>query len=155
MSSEFEISKLLQVTSEGKYAATVAAFEVVDLIDQVKVPKEFLNRKPSIQALQILSEKSLTFDFISDESRQALREKLGIEDNPVYARPTANDVAGQIFADTEAPEMISDSRELNDSGFEDSEEDSDDDDALMDDDDSDTDDDYDSDDFNDSDDSDD
>lgn len=103
MSSEFEIKRLLELTQNHKYAATVAAFEVVDLIDQIVVPKSFMNRKPSIKAMQIMSENTVQYGFISDEQREELYIELGGE--PEYESavpaPSATAVAEKIFAPSE------------------------------------------------------
>jgi hypothetical protein len=99
MPSEFEIKQLLEITSEEKYATTVAAFEVVDLIHQIEVPKEYENRKPAIKAMQILADKGVQYAFISDEKRDEHYQELGEGEGDEmleYAQPTAADVAEQI-----------------------------------------------------------
>ena len=73
---DFEITKLLELTDREKYAATVAAFEIIEKLDQLDIPKKYQNRKPSIRALAALSEKVVQFDFIDDETREKIEEEL-------------------------------------------------------------------------------
>jgi hypothetical protein len=73
---EFEISKLLELTDKAKYAVTVAAFEAIDKLDQIDLPKKYNNRKASIRAMIALSEGLITYDYIDDTQREALDEEL-------------------------------------------------------------------------------
>lgn len=100
MSKEFEISRLLELTEKNKYATTVAAFEVIDLLDQIDIPKKMITRKPAIQAMHALSEQAVAWDYISDEQRRALDEEL----NPV---PDGVD-PGSIFNTSGSAAPISD-----------------------------------------------
>ena len=45
MSKDFEISKLLKLTDENKYETAVAAFEVIDNLEAIAIPKKIANRK--------------------------------------------------------------------------------------------------------------
>lgn len=74
---EFEISRLLELSRDQKYATTVAAFEVIDLIEQIELPKKMINRKPAVKALTALHDRLVQWDFISEEERAALEEELG------------------------------------------------------------------------------
>lgn len=73
---EFEISKLLSLADKEKYATTVAAFEVIDKLEQIEMPRRFLSRKPAVKAMIALSEGIVRYDYISDEDRRALEEEL-------------------------------------------------------------------------------
>lgn len=80
MSREFDISRLLVFTSKDKYAATVAASEVIDLGEQIELPKKLQRLKPAVRAIYILDNDIAKWDFIEEEERQALREELGLVD---------------------------------------------------------------------------
>ncbi len=73
---EFEISRLLELTATEKYATTVAAFEVIEMIDQLDIPKKVQHRKPSIQALTLLADKHIQWDYIEDSAREELEAEL-------------------------------------------------------------------------------
>jgi len=76
MAKDFDITRLLDLTRESKYATTVAAFEAIDLLEQINVPRKYRTRKPAIQALYALSDGLVRYDYISDEQRNALDEEL-------------------------------------------------------------------------------
>ncbi len=73
---EFEISKLLELTDKAKYAVTVAAFETVDKLDQLDLPRKYSGKKASVRAMMALSEGIVTYDFIDENRREALEEEL-------------------------------------------------------------------------------
>jgi TATA-binding protein-associated factor Taf7 len=73
---EFEISKLLNLADKEKYATTVAAFEVIDKLEQIEIPRRYVARKPAVKAMIALSEGIVRYDYISDEDRRALEEEL-------------------------------------------------------------------------------
>ncbi|MBI3395582.1 MAG: DNA primase [Spirochaetia bacterium] len=73
---EFEISKLLELARENKYATTVAAFEAIEMMEQIDIPKKMLNRKPAVKAMFALTEKLVQYDYIDDEARAKLEEEL-------------------------------------------------------------------------------
>jgi hypothetical protein len=76
MSREFEISRLLEMTENKKYATTVAAFRIIDHLEQIDFPKKIQNRKPAVQAMHALSDKLINWDYISEEARRELEEEL-------------------------------------------------------------------------------
>lgn len=76
MSKEFEISKLLDLSRENKYATTVAAFEVIDMLEQIDIPRKLANRKPAVKAMSALSEATVQWDYIDDDAREALASEL-------------------------------------------------------------------------------
>ncbi len=73
---EFEISKLLKLAQNHKYATTVAAFEAIEMMEQIDIPKKLINRKPAVKALHALSEGLVQYDYIDDETRAKLEEEL-------------------------------------------------------------------------------
>lgn len=73
---EFEISKLLKLAQNHKYATTVAAFEAIEMMEQIDIPKKLINRKPAVKALHALSETLVQYDYIDDETRAKLEEEL-------------------------------------------------------------------------------
>ncbi|MCR9142000.1 MAG: hypothetical protein NXI24_07090 [bacterium] len=76
MSKDFEISKLLDLSRDQKYATTVAAFEVIDMLEQIDIPRKMANRKPAVKAMNALFEKTVQWDYIDDEAREALAAEL-------------------------------------------------------------------------------
>lgn len=84
MSKEFDISQLFEITQKDKYAATVAAFEVIDILDQVEIPKKLSNRKPAIKAMSALSENLVKWDYIAEEDRLALEEEIRAAKKPSH-----------------------------------------------------------------------
>ncbi|MEQ9363852.1 MAG: hypothetical protein RIF32_06405 [Leptospirales bacterium] len=76
MSKDFEISKLLDLSREKKYATTVAAFEVIDMLEQIDIPRKMANRKPAVKAMNALFEQTVQWDYIGDEAREALAAEL-------------------------------------------------------------------------------
>ena len=77
-SGEFQISELLKITAQNKYAAAVAAFEVVDTAHMLDLPPKWGTRKAAVQAMMALSRDVVRFDFISDEQREKLEAELQI-----------------------------------------------------------------------------
>lgn len=77
-SGEFQISELLKITAQNKYAAAVAAFEVVDNAHMLDLPPKWGTRKAAVQAMMALSRDVVQFDFISDEQREKLEAELQI-----------------------------------------------------------------------------
>jgi len=75
-SAELQISDLLKITSVNKYAAAVAAFEVVDNAYMLDLPAKWSTRKAAVQSMMALSREIVKFDFISDEQRRKLDEEL-------------------------------------------------------------------------------
>ena len=69
---DFEISKLLDLTRKNKYATTVAAFEIIEMMDQLAVPRKLFNRKPAVKAMSMLSDELINWEFISEEQRVEL-----------------------------------------------------------------------------------
>ena len=76
MSKEFEISKLLKITANNKYEATVAAFEVVNNLNKINIPKKEQNRKPAVKAMLSLARDDIQYDYIDDATRLSLEEEL-------------------------------------------------------------------------------
>ncbi len=132
---EFEISKLLELTGKQKYASTVAAFEVIEFLEQLDVPRKIMNRKPSIKALSMLADGLLQWDFIDDETRLKLEEDLRASRKPSSAfdavfsaqgstAPMVDDSDEDLdeIVETEPPELMVDDSEAD--GFDDQEEES-------------------------------
>lgn len=74
----FEIQKLLSITAENKYATAVAAFEIIDQLPTLELPKKWKNRKPAVQAMMAISDDMVKYGYIEDSQRTALDEELGI-----------------------------------------------------------------------------
>ncbi len=74
----FNIEKLMKLTEKDKYAATVAAFNAIDLIDQIEDPqKKNRKRKVTVQVMDLLADEDLKWAYVSDEDRLSLENELG------------------------------------------------------------------------------
>lgn len=58
-----EITKVLNLTKANKYAMACAAFDLVDHIFKVEVPKPLKTRKLSVQAMTLLQDGVIKFGF--------------------------------------------------------------------------------------------
>jgi len=77
--NEFQIRDLLEITKDRKYAATVAAFEIIENLDKLDLdPKKlgWKTNKVSVLAMLALARGKIKFDFITDEQRLKLEEEL-------------------------------------------------------------------------------
>ncbi len=77
--NEFQIRDLLEITKDRKYAATVAAFEIIENLDKLDLdPKKlgWKTNKVSVLAMLALARGKVKFDFITDEQRLKLEEEL-------------------------------------------------------------------------------
>ena len=101
MAYEFNIDRLLHFTEHDKYAATVAAFEVIDLGEQIEVPKKMMRAKPAVRSMYVLDNEIVKWDYIDEEERQALREELGIAE--IEKEETAPDDATEGAIQQESP----------------------------------------------------
>ena len=136
---EFEISKLLEITRNDKYATAVAAFEVIDQADRLDLPRKWKTRKPAVQAMMALSDDMVHYGFITDEARQQLREELyeseGEEEMGIMAgaAPVTDESEEDLdeIGETEPVEMLkdADSEDSDDSDDEEDEEEEEDDDS--------------------------
>lgn len=76
---EFQIRDLLEITENNKYAATVAAFEIIENLDKLDLdPKKlgWKTNKVSVIAMLALARKIIKYDFITNEQRKKLEEEL-------------------------------------------------------------------------------
>ncbi|MCB1170829.1 MAG: DNA primase [Leptospiraceae bacterium] len=133
---EFEISKLLEITRNDKYATAVAAFEVIDQAERLDLPRKWKTRKPAVQAMMALSDDMVQYGFITDEARQQLREELyeseGEEEMGIVAgaAPVTDESEEDLdeIGETEPVEMLKDAdSEDSDDSDDDEDEDEDDD----------------------------
>ena len=60
---ELEISKVLNLVKGNKYEAACAAFDLVDHIFKVDVPKSMKSRKLSVQAMSLLHDGNIQFGY--------------------------------------------------------------------------------------------
>jgi hypothetical protein len=78
-SKEFQIRDLLEITKDKKYAATVAAFEIVENLDKIDLDLKKLGwktNKVAVIAMMALAKGKIKYDFITDEQRSKLEEEL-------------------------------------------------------------------------------
>lgn len=76
---EFQIRDLLEITDSNKYAATIAAFEIIENLEKLDLdPKKlgWKTNKVSVLAMLALARKHIKYDFISNEQRKQLEEEL-------------------------------------------------------------------------------
>ncbi len=76
---EFQIRDLLEITDSNKYAATVAAFEIIENLEKLDLdPKKlgWKTNKVSVLAMLALARKYIKYDFITNEQRKQLEEEL-------------------------------------------------------------------------------
>ena len=77
--NEFQIRDLIEITKDKKYAATVAAFEIIENLDKLDLdPKKlgWKTNKVSVLAMLALARGKIKFDFVTDEQRLKLEEEL-------------------------------------------------------------------------------
>ena len=60
---EIEISKVLNLAKGNKYATACAAFDLVDHIFKVEVPKNLKSRKLSVQAMTLLQDGVIKYGY--------------------------------------------------------------------------------------------
>ena len=60
---EMEITKVLNLVKGNKYEAACAAFDLVDHIFKVDVPKSMRTRKLSVQAMSLLHDGVIKFGY--------------------------------------------------------------------------------------------
>jgi len=73
---EMEISKVLNLVKGNKYEAACAAFDLVDHIFKVDVPKNMRTRKLSVQAMTLLHDGAIKFGYDTRTDAHA-----GVEDH--------------------------------------------------------------------------
>lgn len=102
-SGEFQISELLKITAQNKYATAVAAFEVVDNAHMLDLPPKWATRKAAVQAMMALSRDVVRFDFISDEQRKKLEAELQVNThrNSAEALFRGSPTSAPVAADSE------------------------------------------------------
>jgi len=70
---EMEITKVLNLVKGNKYEAACAAFDLVDHIFKVDVPKSMRSRKLSVQAMTLLHDGMIKYGY--DIKPNATEEK--------------------------------------------------------------------------------
>lgn len=76
MNKDFDVSVLLHLAEKNRYAKTVAICKTIDFLGHVEFPKRMIPRKPSVKAVFALENQKLQWDYISDEAREELNQKL-------------------------------------------------------------------------------
>lgn len=71
---EMEISKVLNLVKGNKYEAACAAFDLVDHIFKVDVPKNMRSRKLSVQAMSLLHDGAIKFGYDNPQDNHAHRD---------------------------------------------------------------------------------
>ncbi|MDH4262616.1 MAG: hypothetical protein OEV78_06195 [Spirochaetia bacterium] len=75
---EMEITKVLNLVKGNKYEAACAAFDLVDHIFKVDVPKSMRTRKLSVQAMSLLHDGVIKFGY---ENKNDIVENKSNRDN--------------------------------------------------------------------------
>lgn len=104
-SGDFQISELLKITAEKKYAASVAAFEVVDNGYMIELPPKWSTRKVAVQAMLALSRDIVQFDSITDEQRAKLEAELQNSPHRDSAEALFRSKAGAPVSDDSEDEL--------------------------------------------------
>jgi len=63
-----EISKILQLAKTSKYESAVAAFDLVDHIFKVEVPRNLYGRKHAVQAMSLLADEEIHYGYTKEQS---------------------------------------------------------------------------------------
>jgi hypothetical protein len=79
---EFEISKLIELARYKKYEMSCAGFAALDKIDKLPVAQKLKTRKIAVQALSVLSDNLIQYDYFSLEERKKLQQEAGMSDAP-------------------------------------------------------------------------
>ena len=79
---EFEISKLIELARFKKYEMSCAGFAALDKIDKLPVSQKLKTRKIAVQALSVLSDNLVKYDYFSLEERKKLQQEAGMSDAP-------------------------------------------------------------------------
>ncbi len=79
---DFQISKLIELARTNKYEMSCAGFAALDKIDKLPINQKFKTRKNAVQALMVLSDKLIKFDYFSLEERKKLQIETGMSDSP-------------------------------------------------------------------------
>ena len=95
-SKEFDIKELLEFFKEKKYEKTVACFKVIDKIDKIKIPKSINNWKVSLKSLYAVSNKLVTYDYVTEEQKSKYIE----EQNELLKKNET------VFLENKSPENI-------------------------------------------------
>ena len=108
MAHEFNVDRLLRFTERDKYAATVAAFEIIDMVEQIEVPKKMLRAKPAVRSIYVLDNEIVKWGYIAEEERQALREELGLVERAELSEKegTASSDASEDAKKTKKPNTV-------------------------------------------------
>lgn len=78
---DIEIAKVLFLAQDNRYELTCAGFDVIDHINKIEVSSSLKNslktRKLAVQALTLLSEKQVQFDYeqVSEKPKQSSEEE--------------------------------------------------------------------------------
>lgn len=80
---EFDVLKVVELARYKKYEVTSAGFAVIDKLDKIAtIPKKLRTRKNAVQALHVLAEGMLKYDYFSPEERKKLTQEAGMSDAP-------------------------------------------------------------------------
>lgn len=78
---ELEISKVLNLAKSNKYATACAAFDVVDHIFKIEVPKSLKPRKLAVQAMTLLQDGVVKYGYES-KLEEAAQMNAPTENSP-------------------------------------------------------------------------
>ena len=104
MKQEFDILSLIELAREKKYERTVAGFAVLDKLEKLHLPKKVRSMKPSIQAIYVLSNDVVKYDYFTKEQRVELEKEAAKSDTP-YKKFSG------LFGDSSAPMIEEDTEE--------------------------------------------
>lgn len=71
---DMEISKVLYLARNKKYEVAVAAFDAVDHIYKVDVPRSLRSRKLAVQAMSLISDSQLKYGYDNPEGTEGVAD---------------------------------------------------------------------------------
>ncbi len=102
---DFDVLKVVELARFKKYELTAAGFAVLDKIDKIpNIPKKLKSRKVAIQAMYVLSEGLVKYDYFTPEQRKELLKQASMSDTP-YKK------AERLFSKSSSPLVVDDSEE--------------------------------------------
>jgi hypothetical protein len=82
---EFDILKVVELARYKKYEMASVGFAILDKIDKIAaIPKKMKARKVAVQALYVLSEGLVKFDYFTPEQRRKLMQEAKMSDTPFH-----------------------------------------------------------------------
>jgi hypothetical protein len=106
---DFDVLKVVELARYKKYEVTSAGFAVIDKLDKIAgIPKKLKTRKNAVQALHVLAEGMLKYDYFSPEERKKLIQEAGMSDAPFKGPKGLFTSSAPVTEDSNEEESIPD-----------------------------------------------